>query len=173
MTTNHELVLPTHFSKDLVSKCHMLSNDITKMVYRHDSTNESFEKSYRLCYDVAVRDGNIVKVILSHAIECAAMQLLPREKNLGSPTKCRTYFDSRVDNLHDTMSYWSNTLWVSRNLIGNDRSWSVGSEIIVLIADKSWRRALERVTNTRQLMLSLMSSGLCVNMAFKIIRLLG
>lgn len=158
-----DLVLPLHFPSSLTAGCVLLANDITKLVHLNDRSNESFPRSYCLCYNVSVHNCQVVPVIMSFAIERAAMLLLPTVKNLGAPLECRAYFDGRVRNLNDTMLHWRNTVGLS-----SGRSEVAGIESIRIIAEEAWQRALKRVIRARHLMLALMSSGLCAEMAFKI-----
>lgn len=70
-----------------------------------------------------------------------------------SPEDRRTYFDGRVRNLNDTTFYWRNR---------------VAPELVRPIVEEAWQAALQHMRPTRFLILALMSSGLCVDTAFRI-----
>lgn len=161
------MTLPSHVSTEETARCLLLVEDLTQLIAVKDPGNESFEKSYRLCYNVCVHVKGfrslVSDILLPYAIERAAMRVL-QDINPRSIADRRAFFDTRVNNLQGTMRYWIRT---------SDLSEDDARSMIINVAELAWCVALKRVLHARSvhghfLVLALMSSGLCCEVAASI-----
>lgn len=167
LTMSSRMTIPSLCSPDMEARCISLVDDLTQLTAVEDPGNESFEKSYRLCYNVCVHVKGfrvlVPDILLPYAIERAVMLIL-QDTTQRSIAERRAFFDRRVKNLQGTMLYWIRT-----SDFLEDHAWVMLKDI----AEKAWQASLGRVSHARLihghfLVLALMSSGLCCEVAAKI-----
>lgn len=158
----------TEWLQDEADRCLLLADNLSSLVHDGElaSPYHSFERSYRLCYNVCVYVKSyrscLPNVILPFAFERAAMIL--QQQDIPD---CHTRFHRRVDVISNIMMYWCKTSGMT------EASWQA---IIKNVAETSWRAAEIRVTQARShhaafVVCLLMRCGFSCDLAVKIQRL--